>query len=299
MSQALQEKPRWVNGKKVDCNLAQEVITPNNYRAVLKPNDVVEYSFGTDPEYSGMGVLISTGEGGRLVLSQRNITTNEWEDNNFCLVPATNEDTDGPDGVTLIDRIWLSVDPKWKKICEEYERDEMAKAKEIVKQTKTVKPTVDDIIGWGANSSYAVLYTVAQQCFPVFMRLDDGPEYLRKLHEEAKEKAKDGVAAVFANVGAQMSAINKDEEDEAVNEDDQSNEIVDKTGELVEAPENNEKKPETNLKRKNAMINGSTPKKAKQEDVITTVNALKHVQKMKANVAMINASDVEEMDNRN
>ena len=33
----------------------------------------------------------------------------------------------------------------------------MAKAKEIVKQTKPVKPTVDDIIGWGPNSSYAVL----------------------------------------------------------------------------------------------------------------------------------------------
>ncbi len=63
----------------------------------------------------------------------------------------------------------------------------------------------------------------------------------------------------------------EDEEDEAVNEDDQSNEMVDETGELVEAPENNEKKPETNLKRKNAMLNGSTPpKKQKQDTTITT-----------------------------
>ena len=106
-------------------------ITPNNYRAVLKPNDVVEYSFGTYPEYSGLGVLISTGEGGTLVLSQRNITTNEWSYNNFRLVPATNEDADGPDGVTLIDCIWLSVDRKWKKICEEYEPSKKKPAKTV------------------------------------------------------------------------------------------------------------------------------------------------------------------------
>jgi len=107
------------------------VITPNNYQWMLEPNDVVEYSFGTYPEYSGMGVLISTGEGGTLVLSQRDVTTNEWSDNDFCLVPATNEDTDGPDGVTLIDRIWLSVDPKWKKICEEYEPSKKKPAKTV------------------------------------------------------------------------------------------------------------------------------------------------------------------------
>ena len=116
----------------------------------------------------------------------------------------------------------------------------------------------------------------------------------------AKEMEKEMATATD---GAQMSSIkkaNEEEEDKAVNEDDQSNETLNEEGELVEAPENNEKKPENNeLKRKNTMINGSTPKKAKQEDVITTVNALKHVQKMKANVAMINASDVEEMDNRN
>ena len=83
----------------------------------------------------------------------------------------------------------------------------------------------------------------------------------------------------------------EDTEDEAVNEDDRSNETVDETGELVEALENN-KKPETNLKRKNAMLNGSTQKKQKQ----VTVNALKHVQEMKANVANIDASYVEKTD---
>ena len=92
--------------------------------------------------------------------------------------------------------------------------------------------------------------------------------------------------------------VKQAEEDEAVNKDDQSNETLNKDGELVEAPENNEN-PE-NLKRKKTMVNGSTPngsiaKKAKQ-GAITTVNALKHVKEMKANVAMINASDVEEMD---
>ena len=190
-------------------------------------------------------------------------------------------------------------------------RDEMAKAKEIVeKQTKPVKkPTLDDVIAWGANSKYAVLYTVAQQCFPDFMRLDDAAEYLHELHEEAieKAKAKDGVAAVFANLQGKMSSIKKAKavnEDEAVKGDDQSNETLNEEGELVEAPKNNEK-PETNLKRKNAMVNGSTPKKSKQEkDVITTANAVKHVQKMKVNIPEIVANigtdnvarSVEEMD---
>ncbi len=92
--------------------------------------------------------------------------------------------------------------------------------------------------------------------------------------------------------------VKQAEEDEAVNKDDRSNETLNKEGELVEAPENNENP--GNLKRKKTMVNGSTPngsiaKKAKQ-GAITTVNALKHVKEMKANVAMINASDVEEMD---
>ena len=175
-------------------------------------------------------------------------------------------------------------------------------ANEIVKKTEPVKPTLDDVIAWGPNYSYALLYSVAQQCFPDFMRLDDAAEYLHELHEKAKEMEKekatatDGVAAVFANVGAQMSSIkkaNEEEEDKAVN-DDQSNETLNEEGELVEAPENNEK-PETNLKRKNAMINGSPPPK-KPKQVTTTVNALRHVRKMKDNVAMINATDVKEMD---
>lgn len=169
-----------------------------------------------------------------------------------------------------------------------------------LKQTKTVKkPTVDDVIDWGATSSYAVLCTVAQQCFPDFMCLDDAAEYLHKLHEKAKEKAtvKGGVAAVFANLQGQMSSITKAkaEEDDAVNQDDQSNETLNEEGELVEAPKNNEK-PETNLKRKNAMLNGRTLKKKQKQAAIITANTLKHVQKMKSNVAMINASDVEEMD---
>lgn len=172
-------------------------------------------------------------------------------------------------------------------------RDEMAKAKEIVeKQTKPVKkPTLDDVIAWGANSSYAVLYTVAQQCFPDFMRLDDAAEYLHELHEKAKEKAKDGVAAVFANLQGQMSSIKKakavnEEEDDAVNQDDQSNEKLNEEGELVEAPENNEKS-KTNLKRKNAMVNGSTITKQ-------VTDALNCVQKVKANITPANIEVMDE-----
>lgn len=83
---------------------------------------------------------------------------------------------------------------------------------------------------------------------------------------------------------AKAKEIVKQAEDDAVNQDDQSNETLNEEGELVEAPENNERKPETNLKRKNAMLNGST------------VNALKHVKKMKANVATIDPCDIEEME---
>ena len=84
----------------------------------------------------------------------------------------------------------------------------------------------------------------------------------------------------------------KDLEKEQEDKDDQSNENMAETGKLVEAPENNA----TNLKRKNAMVNGSTPKKAKQDATTTVKTALNHVQHLKVKVVgMITAADIEEM----
>ncbi len=125
---------------------------------------------------------------------------------------------------------------------------------------------------------------------------EQGAKPVDELYTKTYTKA-DGTEEIVlfnSDKAKENKALEKeDEEDEAV--DQESNEM--ETG--VEAPENNEK-PETNLKRKNAMVNGNTPKKQKQ-DARNTANA---VQKMKVDIRQIVANigtdnvakNIEEMD---
>ena len=70
------------------------------------------------------------------------------------------------------------------------------------------KPTLQDVIAWGAHSSYATLHTVAQVRYAAFMASEEGPTYLNKLHEEAKRQApKQTVSGILNALDAQVSAI--------------------------------------------------------------------------------------------
>ena len=87
--------------------------------------------------------------------------------------------------------------------------DIMKAAKQKAKPAKQEKPTLQDVISWGgAHSSYATLFTLAELRYPAFMKSKEGPEYLNKLHEDAKEQAgEQTVSRIFSELQAQESVI--------------------------------------------------------------------------------------------
>jgi len=83
-------------------------------------------------------------------------------------------------------------------------------AMDIMKATEQVvaKPTLQDVKKWGAHSSYAMLFTLAELQYPAFMKSEEGQEYLNKLHEEAKSQAgEQTVSGIFSALQAQGSVI--------------------------------------------------------------------------------------------
>lgn len=125
--------------------------------------------------------------------------------------------------------------------------------KEKAKIKTIEKPTEEDVKNWGAHSTYALLYTVAEQQYPVFMASKEGEEYLHKLHEKVKSQAgKQTVEGIFSALNAQMSVIKQAEIEKRLMDEEiqKEEEAIKKEEEAIRANE------ETIKKRKEALKKG-------------------------------------------